>query len=95
MSAPVSVSLRRLQHISLNSSYLFDLMTSASICFDASTANKVGLYLLSYANADMFAVFRLYIDVGCLTDIKSKHKSNRYDGQAQTILKAHIEDDDH
>ena len=47
-------------------------MKSASICSTASTANGVGLYLLLYANVDVFVVVGLDVDVGCLTDIKSK-----------------------
>jgi hypothetical protein len=31
-----------------------------------------------YADVDVFVVFGLDIDVGCLADIKSKHKSDRW-----------------
>ena len=72
MSLPVLLSFHSFQNPSLNSSFLFDLMKSASICSTASTAIKDDLYLLLCVYGDVGAFVLYPADDVCRSVIKSK-----------------------
>jgi hypothetical protein len=87
MSIPVLLLLHSFQNPSLNSSYLFELMTSPSICSTASTAIEDELYLLLYADVVLFVVIGLDVEVGHCTSVKSKHKNERRVAKLSKVLK--------